>query len=197
MSAMHSPENPAQPLQIDATTVIAIACVIAGWFWLMSIVVQVGRLELGFHFYETWTVLSGPMLLVTRIGSGQSAKSIAFGVLCMAAALAPLAPYFWRARNSWLGSFAPLVLMGVCGAILYAKTVSGHFEVGAGAGTIGRDLVDLANEVANRVTGAVGKHVSIGSGAYLSLAASVFLAVKGWRRFQLRPAGRQEVAGGS
>ena len=181
---MQTREELAPRAPIDATTAIAIACIVAGWFWLNMFVTQVGRLELDFHFYDMWALISRPALLITGIRNDHSAKSIAFGLLCGAVAMAPLAPYFWKTKHSWLGSFAPLALMLVCGAILYAQTSSGYFQASPGTGAIGRDFVDLANEVANRVSGTIAKRVAVGGGAYVSLAASIFLAVKGWRRFR-------------
>ncbi len=93
--------------------------------------------------------------------------------LCMATALAPLEPCFWR-QELLAGLVRSVGFDGGLRRHTYATTVSGHSKVNTGAGTIARELLDLANEVANRVTGTASKHVSICSGAYVSLAASVF-----------------------
>jgi hypothetical protein len=160
---------------------LAIACVLAGWFWMNICVTKVGRLELGFHFYDMWELISRPALLLTGLRDDHSAKQILFGILCLAAALAPLSSiYMHGSRRAWLASFAPLALMVLCAAVLYYKTSPDYFAANPNAGDLGRDLIKLANQVAGKMVGGIAKHVSIGLGGYVSLLASIVIASRGW-----------------
>lgn len=166
--------------RLDPVMLIAVACVLAGWFWMNICVTKAGRLELGFHFYDMWELISRPALLLTGLRDDHSAKQIVFGILCFAAALAPLSIYMNRSRLAWLASFAPLALMVLCAALLYYKTSPDYFAANPDAGDLGRDLIKFANQVAGKVVGGIAKHVSLGLGAYVSLLASIVLASRGW-----------------
>ena len=167
--------------RFDPSVAIAILAVLAGWFWMNTFVTSVGRLELSFRFYDLWDLIRRPTVLFTGAGNRPSAQSIFFGSLCVLVALAPLVPYISRSRSAWLMSFAPLVLMLLCGALLYFRTAPDYFSASGDPGEVGRDLLQLANELAGKVVGAAALHVSIGLGAYLSFAAAVVIAVRGWQ----------------
>jgi len=166
--------------RLDPVTLVAIACVLAGWFWMNICVTKVGRLELGFHFYDMWELISRPALLLTGLRDDHSAKQIVFGILCLAVALAPLSIYMHPSGRAWLASFAPLALMVLCGALLYYKTSPDYFAANPDAGDLGRELIKFANQVAGKVVGGIAKHVSLGLGAYVSLLASLVIASRGW-----------------
>jgi hypothetical protein len=74
--------------------------------------------------------------------------------------------------------------MLLCGGLLYVKTSSGPVASSGDVGALGRDILNLANDLASRVTGTIAKRISLGLGTYVSLAASVFLAAQGWRGFR-------------
>ena len=177
---MQSPLDRAARTPIDPIVVIAVACVLAGWFWLNLCVTKVGRLELDFHFYEMSELIRRPALLLTGVSDRHSARSIAFGFVCVVVALASLAPYVRKSKNAWLATLAPLVLMLLCGALLYYKTSPDYFSASADAGEVGRDLIQLANKLAGKMVGNVARHVSIGLGAYVSFLASGVIAIRGW-----------------
>jgi hypothetical protein len=50
-------------------------------------------------------------------------------------------------------------------------------------GESGLRFINLANSLADRVGNVVARHVHVGFGGYLALAASAFLAFKGVRGF--------------
>jgi len=83
-----------------------------------------------------------------------------------------------------LASLAPLVLMAVSGALLYAKTSSEFFAAPADAGSLSSSVIRLANDLVHRGSGLVSKHISVGAGAYLALAGSLVLTVRGIRQLR-------------
>jgi len=175
---MTSPSPAAR--RFDPIVPLAIVCILAGWFWMNICVTKAGRLELGFHFYDMWELISRPALLLTGLLDEHSGKQIAFGLVCIVAALAPLSVYFRSSRNAWLASFAPLALMLLCAALLYYKTSPDYFAADPHAGDIGREIFKFANQVAGKVVGGIARHISLGLGAYVSLLASIVIAVRGW-----------------
>ena len=54
-------------------------------------------------------------------------------------------------------------------------------------GDSGLRLSHFANQLANRVGGMIARQIHVGSGGYLAVAASAFLAVKGLRGYQKAP----------
>jgi hypothetical protein len=166
--------------RLDPIVVIAVACVLAGWFWMNICVTTAGRIELRFHFYDMWELISRPALLFNGLLDDRSAKQIVFGIVCILAALAPLSVYVRTSRNAWLASFAPLLLMVLCGALLYYKTSPDYFATDPHAGELGREFMKFANQVAGKVVGGLAKHITLGLGAYVSLLASIVIAVRGW-----------------
>lgn len=167
---------------IDAATVIAVACVIASWFWLSALVTDLGRVELRFHFYDLWTLIDEPGLLLTGIGKGHSLAAFVFGALCIAAALSPLAVIHRDTLVTRLAGTIPLLFMLVFGGWLYMKTSGDYFSTRADADSLGGQLVQLANSVTSDLVRRIAQRVHFGLGAWLGLAASAFLAVRSVRR---------------
>lgn len=183
---MTTEQQMTQRMQFDIATIIAVACILIGWFLMSTLVTRVGRLELPFRFYEMGALIAKPALIVMGMGSGQSAKTILFGILCVLAAAAPLVPYFRKTSAGWLLSAAPLVLMVICGVLFYTKVSPPYFQADSDSGALGQSLVDIANDLAGRMTGVVARRVSVGVGAYVSLAASIVVLVRGWTQFRRR-----------
>jgi hypothetical protein len=166
----------------DLVAIGAVVCIMIGWFVLETLDTEMAGIRLGFHFYDMWSVLARPTRLLTGLTDGDRAQGVLFGALCVAA----LAGVFvWRAPTGnrlRVAYFAPLVLMLVCGALLYAKTSGDFFAQANQSDAIGAQLVAFANTVAHRLSGAASRHISVGLGAYLAFAASVVLAARGIAR---------------
>lgn len=173
----HSPLRP-----IDAVTVIALACIAASWFWLTALVTDLGRVELRFHFYDLWTLIDEPGLLLTGIGKGHSVAGFAFGALCIAAVLSPLAVMRRDTTITRLAGTIPLLFMLVFGGWLHMKTSGDYFSTRADADSLGGQLVQLANSVAHDLVDRVAERVRFGAGAWLGLVASGVLAAWSARR---------------
>ncbi len=175
-------EEPAKPHRTDVVAIGAAVCIVLGWFVLTTLDTQVAGVRLSFHFYDMWSLLQHPSRLVTGLTDADRVTGMLFGALCLAALAAAFVPR--RRENSGLRIlyFVPLALMLVCGALLYEKTSGDVFANTYPPDTLGADLTALANTIANRVSAAVSRHVSVGFGAYLAFAASVVLAARGLPR---------------
>jgi hypothetical protein len=167
---------------LDASSKIAIACLIVGWFFTSTLVVSFGSLEHGVRFFDMSAVIADPTRLFFGIDSLM--QRVVFGLICIACLGGPLLPQLLQRRAAWLGYLAPLVLMVLCGAILFSKTSGEFFSTPGNAGTVTGSFIRFANDLVNRGGGLVAKHISVGAGGYLALIASVFLAVHGLRRYR-------------
>ena len=85
---------------------------------------------------------------------------------------------------AWAAYLAPLVLMAVCGALLYARASGDFIAASAAAESLGSSVVRFANGVLNLGSGLVSKHVSIGAGGYLALAGSLILGARGLQQYR-------------
>jgi len=182
---------PAQPMfgricraawTLDASSKIAIASLIVGWFFMSTLTVSFGSLQHGVRFFDMSAVIADPTRLFFGIDS--LLQRVLFGLICIACLGGPLLPQIIQRRAAWLGYLAPLVLMVLCGAILFSKTSGEFFSTPSNAGSVTGSFIRFANDLVNRGGGLVAKHISVGAGGYLALIASVFLAVHGLRRYR-------------
>jgi hypothetical protein len=169
---------------LDTPSKIAIAALIVGWFFISTLVVSFGSLQHGVRFFDMSAVIADPTRLFFGIDSLM--QRVLFGLICIGCLAAPLLPQIVHRRSAWLGYLAPLVLMVLCGAILFSKTSGEFFSTPSNAGTVTGSFIRFANDLVNRGGGLVAKHISVGAGGYLALIASAFLAVHGLRRFRQR-----------
>ena len=178
----------ALPARLDWTAVLAVACVACGWFWMSSLTTDLVAVRLHFHFYDVLTLLRNPRSVLTGAGGDEGTLNAwLFGTVCVLAILAALAPLVSPRKVAWLGCAAPFALMALCGAILY-HDFSGEMIADSGRfGDTGSQLIHLANELTDKISGRVAQQVSVGVGGYLALAASAFLAFKGLVGFLKAP----------
>jgi hypothetical protein len=177
-------EFPPAP-RLDWAMTFAIACVACGWFFMSSLIMDLGFTQLQFHFYNVLTLMHSPGRIATgAFGDGATRDAWLFGIVCALAVLAALAPAVSRRKRAWLGCVAPFALMALSGAILYHGLSQDLVDNSGYLGDTGLRLSHLANELANKVGAVITRRVHVGFGGYLSLAASAFLAVKGLRGYQ-------------
>jgi hypothetical protein len=157
--------------------VAAVVAIGVSWFFLDFLVTDLGRVDIVFRFYDVWTLIDDPGLLLTGIGDGHGLRTATFGVLCVAAALAPLTSFIRDTRVTRLAALVPLIFMIGFGGVLYLKTSSDYFSTQAQSGSIGAQLVDLANSLTRRALGRIRERVEPAVGAYVSLLASGLLAL--------------------
>jgi len=172
--------------RVDRQTWIALICLVVGWFFMATVVTTLGPIKQKYHFFDMLTVMLNPAWLVYGLGSSHPLEAIAFGLLDLAVLVLPIVPFVVQKRSAWLLCLAPLALMLLCGIELYEKTSGPYFEATQRAGSWAHALVRFGNAVAEGTGNAVARHISIGLGAYLSLATSLYLAYKGLREFRLR-----------
>ena len=171
--------------QIDLSSKIAMVCVFFGWFLVDTLVVTLGSLQHGVRFFDMSAVIADPSRMF--FGLQGSLHRMFFIPLCIICLFAPLLPHLRRIRVLWLSYAAPLVLMVICGVVLFSRTSGEFIAAPSNAGRVGGNLIQFANDLVHRGGDLVARHVSIGVGGYLALAASIVLALQGVRRLRRTP----------
>jgi hypothetical protein len=191
---MNAPQTPTTPSHepIAPSTWVALALLAIGWFGLATFVTAFGPVKRIVRFYDLATVLHDPSWLVHGIGS-HSLEAFAFGTLSVAMLLAPLAAHCFGTRSSWLLYLLPLVLMVSCGLILYHEATQPYVGALPNAGAVGAFVSRFANEVVGGAADTVARHISLGTGSYVSFAAALYLTHTGVRGYlatsEKRPSG--------
>jgi hypothetical protein len=168
--------------QLETPSKIALLCIFFGWFLVDTLVVTLGSLQHGVRFFDMSAVIADPTRLF--FGIQGSLHRILFGLTCFVCLLAPLLPHLRRERANWLAYLAPLILMVICGALLYSRTSSEFFAAQSNVGHAGGNLIRFANDLMRHGSGLVTRHISVGIGGYLALVASIVLALRGARHFR-------------
>ena len=170
--------------QVDRGTWIALLGLAVGWFFLATVVTTVGPVQQKYHFFDMLTVMLNPAWLLYGLGSSHPLEAAVFGLVDLGVLVLPLAPYRVGKRSAWLLSTAPLILMVLCGIELYQRTSGPYFATTQRGGAWTHTLVRLGNSMAEGIGDVAARHVSMGLGAYVALAASLVLAMKGLRVFR-------------
>jgi hypothetical protein len=154
---------------------VSLAAVFVGWFPCDTLTTTVGALRLHFHFFDLASLIARPARLLTGIHRGD-ALTIPFGVLCLAALAATLAPRFVRHPIARFGPCVPLGLMLLCGLLLYSVTSGDTFTAAPGASSVANALARFGNTLVGHASTVAARHIGIGFGVWLSLPAAVYLA---------------------
>jgi hypothetical protein len=165
---------------LDASSKLAIICVVFGWFFMNTFVVTLGSLEHGVRFFDMSAVIADPTRLF--FGGDTPFHHGFFGLVCLACLIAPLTPHVMKMRSAWFGYLAPLALILACGVLLYWRTSGELFGPPSDPKALSGGLIHFANDLVRRGSDLVSRHVSLGTGSYLSLIGSAVLAVQGVRR---------------
>lgn len=167
--------------RFGAPTLIAMAALLAGWFFLNTVSIQISPLErIGISFWKILSVVNSPGNVIDVLGYGRGDGAGMYGFLAIVALVAPLVPYFWKDRRAHLANLLPLLFMLYVGLTIYwgiqdsAKQAQGAMTAFGGA-----QAARMAAEMAEAITEEAMKAFSIGLGAYLSAVTSVYLASKG------------------
>jgi hypothetical protein len=170
---------------LDGASKLAIVCVVFGWFFSNTLVVNLGSLQHGVRFFDMAAVIADPMRLF--FGVDNSLQRVLFGVICLLCLMAPALPHVAKQRSMWLAYLAPLALMVLCGGLLYTKTSGELFAAPGNTRVLGTGILRFANDLVRHGSDLVARRVSIGAGGYLALIGSAVLAVQGIRQYR-RPA---------
>jgi hypothetical protein len=165
----------------EGASKIAIVCILLSWFFLDTLVVTLGSLQHGVRFFDMSAVIADPSRMF--FGFSGWAHRAGFGLLCLACLGAPILPHLRPVRALWVGYLAPLVLMGICAALLLWRTSGQFVAAPIDTGQIAGNVAQFANDLVHHSSTLMMRHVSIGVGAYLGLAASLVLALRGARQF--------------
>jgi hypothetical protein len=155
---------------------LSVTAVLIGWFPCDTLTTTVGALRLHFHFFDLASVIARPTRIITGVNRGD-ALTIPFGILCLAALAATLAPGFSvRKMIARFGPCAPLALMLATGALLYAVTSGDTFSATSDAGRITTALTHFGNILANHASAVVANRISVGLGVWLAAPGALYLA---------------------
>jgi len=160
----------------------AVVLIFAGWFLLNTLTTTIGAIGLEFQFFDMAAIIDQPARLFTGVGSNAGFLTIPFGVLSLAVLAVTLAPYVSGSRLARLARIAPLLLMLLCGGILYHETSQDTFSAVQNAGDVTTALVNLANVMARHSVGVAARHIGIGVGAWVAAVGALYLAYTGLRR---------------
>jgi len=173
--------------RIDGLSLLALVAVFIGWFFMNTLVASLGSLQHGLRFFDLSAAIADPTRIFFDVDG--SLRRVLFGGVCVACLLTPLVPHWRSHRLAWAAYLAPLALMLFCGVVLYAKSSGDVFPVPNDAGSLG-SVMHFANDLINRGTGLVSKHIAVGAGGYLAFAGALVLAVQGTRHFRRHVAQR-------
>jgi hypothetical protein len=170
---------------MDLSAKFALVCVFFAWFFVDTLVVSLGSVSHGVRFFDAGAIIADPTRMFFSVDT--TFGVLLFGALCIACLLLPLAPHLSRKRPAWLAYLAPLVLIVVCGLLLYSKTSAEMLATPSDAGGLKASVMGFANKLLQRGSGYVAKHVAVGAGGYVALIGSLFLAYLGIHRFFRKP----------
>jgi hypothetical protein len=172
-----------EPMELpEWLNLAAVALVFVGWFLLDTLATTIGAIGLDFQFFDMAAVIDQPARLFTGVGSNAGFLTIPFGVLCLAILAATLSPYVSGNRLARLARIGPLLLMLLCGGLLYHETSQDTFTAAQNSGEVTNALVNLANVMARHSVGVAARHIGIGAGAWVAALGALYLAYTGVRR---------------
>jgi uncharacterized protein YuzE len=163
---------------------VATATLVVGWFFLNMINVQVMEgMKTGATFWQALSILNSPMGILAALG-GTAGSTGAYGFFAIAALLGPFLHFVWKDPRAHLGGALPLLFMLLIGLMIYMGISDSVKQSQAAAGAFGgREVQQFAAKMAAEMTKEAMKAISIGLGAYLSAAASLYLAAKGGMKY--------------
>lgn len=168
---------------------VAAASLVVGWFFLNTVSVQLmSTMKTGATFWQILAVLNSPMGALAALG-GSAGSTGVYGFLAVAALVGPFVHFFWKDPRAHLGGALPLLFMLFVGIMIYVGISDGVKQSQAAAGAFGgQQAQQYAAQMAAEMTKEAMKAISIGTGAYLSVAASLLLAAKGGLKYLLSKA---------
>jgi hypothetical protein len=170
--------------RVGLHTLAGLAALVAAWFVFNTVSVQVGpAFKVGLSFWQLLAVINSPMGLLAGLGATPSGAGV-YGVLAVAALLAPLAPKFWNDRRANLGGLMPMLFMLFVAVVAYSGISSGMNDAQGAAGAFGgAAAAQMAAEMQSAMARAAMRAVTLGLGFYLALATSLYFAASGAIKF--------------
>jgi uncharacterized protein (DUF983 family) len=169
---------------IDHAALVALGAIVIGWFLMATLVVDFGLWQQSIRFYDVWAVIQDPSGRLSGVDRPHALTTLGFGIVCVAAVLAPAAAIFYQRKDAWLTYLIPFVVMTISCAVLYNKSSGSYIHTDADAYSASAYLARMAQAVVTRTQGAVATRISIGAGAYVAMLGSCYLALRGFSRFR-------------
>ncbi len=168
---------------IGYPTLVALAALLLGWFYFsaMSMDVGVGG-RIAVTFYQALKLLN-VRGIQDLVGGGSAGV---YGLICFLCCGAVLLPWLWRDRRASYAMLAPLVFMVFAGLLIrhkFSVQMSDFQNAASQLGPVGDPRArQFAAQFATSVVTQVRNSISLDFGAWLSLAAGLYLAWRGTRR---------------
>jgi hypothetical protein len=162
--------------QVDKSTLVAVGMLIVSWFFLDFLNVQISTANrLGMSFWQILGIVNSPSIIDAFQYTHEKEKGL-WGVMTILALLSPFVQQIWKNPLAHLGNLLPLALMIAVSASIFfgiKESIEAAKEIGSFFGGNGGDK--LASEIM--------KAMHIGSGIYLSIIVSLYLAFHGTRKY--------------
>jgi hypothetical protein len=172
---------------IGVPTLIALVVIFFGWFIFSTLVIEVfGRETV--TFYQVMGLLNNPETGIEALGSGRRPGTGIYGLVTLLAFLAPVVPHFVSIRQLWFLYFAPIGWMALAYVIGRWK-ISSAISAGSDdfSGFPGVDAEEFAREMREmqeQMMDAIGEQISLGFGAWIAIAAGLYLGYLGYTRYR-------------
>lgn len=173
-------------------TLVALAALLLGWFYFSVASIDLGAGgRLATTFYQVLKLLNvrGIQDLIGGGGAG------IYGLLCFLCVAGVLLPLVWRDRRANYALLAPLIFMVLIGLLARHKVVvqmnqleQATTQFTTQAGALGDPRArQFASQFAGQMVQKARGSFSLDFGAWLSLAAGLYLAWRGIRKAQVDP----------
>jgi len=174
--------------QIGYPTLGTYAALLLGWFYFSAISIDLGmggRMGLTFYGVLKFLNMRGIQDMMSFVSGGGAGV---YGLLCFVCCGGVLLPWMWRDRRANYGLIAPLVFMVLMGLFIRHKffaQLNGFEQSASQFGSMGDAHAQAAaSQFATNVVTKVRDGISLAFGAWLSLAASAYLAWRGIQRLR-------------
>jgi len=172
--------------RIGMPVLAAVAVLMVCWIWLpmLNVTIMAGMRQ-GATLFDVLRLANAGASLqsVGQLMGGNNASSGLYGVLCVLAMLAPLAAPFIQQRKAALLYCAPLAFLLLLAIGIWMKVREMAASAREGLQIFGGAH---AEAMADAMAAQIGNALSLGLGAYVSLAAALYLAWIGVRRLAAR-----------
>ncbi len=165
---------------VGVKTLVTMALLLVGWFFLATVSVDLMGDKMSATFYDVMRVLNNPQNGLATIARQSRAGAGFYGFLTIIVLLAPLLPHLLKTRRSWLAYCAPATWMLLAVLIGAWKVNSSISAAQRQFGGFGNELGGMAREFMKEALNAI----SMGLGFYLSVAAAGYLVYVGLKRYR-------------
>ncbi|WP_300750843.1 hypothetical protein [Janthinobacterium sp.] len=170
--------------RLGVPMLVSLGLLVIGWFFLNAISVRVSsNFNPGLSFWKLLALLNSPSGLLQSFGNTSGSSGI-YGFLAIVCLAGPLLPHVWKDKRAHLGGLLPLLFMLLVVGLIYSGISNGISEAqGAASQFGGAEAARMMAEMSSGMAREALRAISIGLGAYLSLAASLYLAGRGTIKF--------------